>query len=286
MRTEKTSWFIVTLATLLLSGKLFGGEFERHLNLEYVEGGDSRQVADVYVPEGDGPFPAVLLVHGGAWYTGTKWNMSGHARSLATDGYSVVNVNYRLAPKHKFPAQIDDCRAALGWMNRNAAKYKIDTKRISGYGYSAGAHLVTLLGMSHGTQLSTGEEDAGVRLQAIIAGGTPCNFMQISEDRKSLAYFLGGTRRDKPDVYRKASPASFVTKDDPPIFFFHGDKDRLVPRKDVDEMIVLLKDAGVKHELHVIPEKGHIAAFLDRDAKTAALRFLNRTFKKDQAAAE
>ncbi len=101
--------------------------------------------ADIYRPDNDQRVPGVLLIHGGAWSAGDKWNMRDHARQLAQSGYVAVSINYRLAPQFKYPAQIDDCRAALRWVHQVADQYNIDTERLAVYGYSAGGHLAALL---------------------------------------------------------------------------------------------------------------------------------------------
>lgn len=257
--------------------------FDKTSDVTYVTRSDRDLLADVYVPRGAGPFPGVLMVHGGGWVGGSKFEMGGHARVVATRGYTVVVINYRLAPADKFPAQIEDCQEAVRWMRRNAAKYKIDPDRIAGYGYSAGGHLVCLLGATDPADVLEGNaaenDGASTRLQAVVAGGAPCDFRRLPDDSKSLAFFLGGTRHERPEVYRQASPASHVTKDDPPIFFFHGENDRLVPRASPERMMQLLRDAGVRAELYTIPGEGHIQAFLDRTAPEKAVEFLDEILK-------
>ncbi len=274
----------MTITNLLVACAVIAGandapkqesQLERFSNVVYVKRGDTNLLADIYVPSGDGPFPSVLMVHGGAWRTGAKWHMAGHARRIGENGYTVVNINYRLAPKHKFPAQIDDCRAALLWMRQNAKEFKIDPKRIAGYGYSAGAHLVSLLGVTDP------RDDEGTRLRAVVAGGTPCDFRDVRPNATIFKYWLGGTRNELPDVYKQASPVTFVTADDPPFFFFHGEKDLLVPRRTPDRMMNLLKEIDVRAEWHEVPEKGHITAMLDKTAQEKAIAFLNDVLKNE-----
>ena len=160
-------------------------------SITYSQPGDKPLTADIYLPQGDGPFPGVLVVHGGAWTVGSKGRMKRISTLLAERGYVAVAIDYRLAPKHKFPAQLDDCRAAIGWMRDHAAEYHIDPLRIAGFGYSAGAHLVTLLGLSaaaaYHDDTATAEDRAAARrclLRAVVAGGTPCNFQEVSLDSK------------------------------------------------------------------------------------------------------
>ncbi|MCA9269038.1 MAG: alpha/beta hydrolase, partial [Planctomycetales bacterium] len=195
-------------------------------DVPYVDDDDVKHLADVYVPAGEGPFPAVLMIHGGAWTSGSKGHMLAHARAASSAGYTVVAINYRLAPRDIFPAQIDDCRAAVRWMRSNADKYKIDPERIAAYGYSAGGHLACLLGTSDAS-----DKDAiSCRVQCVVAGGAPCEFRRLPDDSPVFSFFLGGTPSEKPDAYRDASPTAFASADDPPVFFFHGGEDRVVPQ--------------------------------------------------------
>ncbi|MEE2705552.1 MAG: alpha/beta hydrolase [Planctomycetota bacterium] len=249
----------------------------------YAERGEEKLQSDIYLPPGDGPFPGVLMVHGGAWRTGERWHMHRDAEALAENGYTVVNISYRLAPRHKFPAQIEDCREALRWMRTNARQYKINPGRIGGYGYSAGGHLVALLGTADDpAQTNPGGADRpSARLQAVVAGGAPCDFNWIGANSPVLAYWLGKTRGQNPEVYRLASPLTFVTRDDPPMFFYHGAIDVLVPKGSPTRMRDQLKQMGVRSELLLLNGSGHIAAFLSQKALPQAIEFLNDVLKGD-----
>lgn len=239
--------------------------------------------ADVYSPRGEGPFPGVLVVHGGAWRMGTRGQLAGVAQKLAKNGFVAVAISYRLAPVYKFPAQIDDCKAAVRWMRASAEELKIDPDRIGGFGYSAGAHLVTLLGTTDPDDGLEGIADPSTapstRLQAVACGGAPCDFRPIPADIEGLAFWLGGSRAQKPEQYRLASPASFVTPDDPPMFFFHGENDNLVPLVSPQQMRDALADAGVTTDLHVVPRLGHIATSVDREAIDRSIAFLGQHLK-------
>ena len=120
-------------------------------NIAYSNVDGQELLLDAYIPKADGKYPAVLVIHGGAWRFGNRKQLSNYARALAEKGFSCFAIDYRLAPTHKFPAQIDDCRAAIKWIRNNANKYKVDTSKLGVIGYSAGGHLATLLG-------TTGEE--------------------------------------------------------------------------------------------------------------------------------
>lgn len=257
-----------------------------HKDLVYATRGDLELKADVNVPKGEGPFPAVLLVHGGSWRSGNKQQLGFVSGRLARNGYTVVAINYRLAPDHKFPAQIEDCKSAVVWMRNNAERFQIDASRIGAWGYSAGAHLVTLLGCSDPSHELEGPDassavDVSTRVRAVVAGGTPCDFRNLPEDSQSdrLAYWLGGTRAEVAEQYDRASPVRYVSSDDPPIFFYHGDADELVPLSSPTAMKNRLQEVGVVAELHVIPEAKHIGAALNGEANKRGLEFLDRHLK-------
>lgn len=248
----------------------------------YVERDSGPLATDVYTPRGDGPFPAMIVVHGGAWASGTREQLAGIAQGFARAGYTSAAISYRLAPQQQFPAQIYDCQAAVRWLRSHAAKYKVDPDRIGGFGYSAGGHLVALLGAMDDDDF----RDAGVpadapsaRLQVVIAGGAPCDFRVLPADSQRLAYWLGGTPAEKPDAYERASPTSYVTSDDPPMFFFHGGGDNLVPIRSPRRMVERLKGAGVPVEFYEVPSAGHLGAIVDAKALQHAVAFADRHLK-------
>lgn len=253
-------------------------EFTATFGETYVERDSGPLKADVYVPHGDGPFPGVLVVHGGAWRMGTRGQLTGVAQMLARSGFTAVAISYRLAPQYKFPAQIEDCQAAVRWMRSRAERLKIDPERLGGFGYSAGAHLVSLLGTTEANSPSL----PSTRLQCIAAGGAPCDLRPIPDDEDGLAFFLGGPPATCRDQYRLASPAAFVSPDDPPMFFFHGETDRLVPLASPARMQAELQKAGVESQLYIVPRAGHMAASMDRGAIERAIAFLGDHLKPER----
>ena len=249
-------------------------------------------------------FPAILMIHGGAWMSGNKVQVTSHARYAAQRGYLVVAINYRLAPQYPFPAQLVDCCRGLRWMRANSRAYHIDPQRIAVYGYSAGANLACLLGMCAQENLpvaAPADEKAeakgsdpffqqppladqetppeATRVRAIVAGGAPCEFDWIPADSQRLAYWLGGSRREVPELYHLASPTTFASADDPPVFLFHGDRDRVVPVASPRLMSACLAKVGVAAQLHVVPQAGHLEAFLDAGARKLAIDFLDSVLR-------
>jgi len=278
-----TVWLLCCCVLLCAVRSGVAGEFDLVRDVEYAKRDESPLKADVYVPHGPGPFPGVLVVHGGAWMAGSKLTMRRPAELLAEHGYTAVNINYRLAPGAPFPAQIEDCKSAVRWMRRNAEKFKMDSSRVGGLGYSAGGHLVALLGT---TDPSAGLEGADVgtdapstRLQAVVAGGAPCDFRVLREDSPRLSYWLGGTRAEKPKAYELASPATFCSPDDPPMLFYHGELDSLVPIDSPRAMVVKLTEVGVSARLLTVPKAGHRAARFDETPLLEGIKFLDEKLK-------
>lgn len=230
--------------------------------------------ADIFRPNNDEVLPGVLLIHGGAWSAGDKWNMSDHARQLAQAGYVAVSINYRLAPQFKYPAQIDDCRAALRWLHSIAPEYKIDPQRVAVYGYSAGGHLAALL--------ATDPLEDLPRVKVAILGGAPCDFNFLPEESKALSHVLGGTRKQYPQVYLKASPLTYCTSDDCPTFFFHGNADMIVPPTASQIMFERLKALGVDTQYYWVEKQGHLVSFIHPDARRAAIAFLDQHLKQER----
>src|SRR5262249_22409445 len=144
---------------------------------------------DLAMPkDGDGPFPAVVCIHGGGWRGGSRQDLTRSipplgGRSLieylAGRGYVAATVSYRLAPKDKFPAQIEDCKAAVRWLRANAKKYKINPERFGAVGFSAGGHLVSLLGTSDkddALEGNGGNPEQSSRVQAVVNFFGPTDF--------------------------------------------------------------------------------------------------------------
>jgi triacylglycerol lipase len=234
----------------------------------YARPENYRLRADMFLPTAKGPHPAVILIHGGGWMGGSKAQMKWHAIRLANHGYVVMSINYRLAPKFKFPAQIEDCRAALRWICEQADQYEVDRHRIGALGYSAGGHLACLMNVT-----ATPGDD---RLKAVVAGGAPCDFSIFPPDNMFLAYWLDGSRIERPAQYRQASPVFFASPDDAPTFFYHGAADRLVPSFSAKSLQRRLVDQQVETQMYLCDGKGHVRAFMDHEAFQKSLAFLDR----------
>lgn len=232
-----------------------------------------RLLADVYRPSGQGPFASVLLIHGGAWKRGDREQVEGLAERIAARGYLVVNTTYRLVPEAIYPAQLHDVQQALRWMRASGPEYGVDPRRIGSFGYSAGAHLAALLGHAANTP---GLGDPQTQVKAIVAGGTPAD-LSLYEGGHLVPAFMGGSREEKPEAFRQASPVTHIDAADPPVFQYHATLDDYVPFEQATRYKAALDKAGIANELFIIKGHGHISAFFaDGDAVNAALDFLDR----------
>lgn len=232
-------------------------------------------LADVYVPKGAGPWPGVLLIHGGGWSSGDREQVQTIAERLAKRGFVAFSTTYRLAPQHLFPAQLEDVQLALRWMQQHASEYRMRPERIGTFGYSAGAHLAAMLGT-----LSPGDALASTpRVAAVVAGGTPSDLTKF-KGGKLVPQLLGTSFRQDPELFARASPVSTISADDPPFFVYHGGSDMLVSVDHAEDLHAALEKAGVRSELFILRGRGHITAFLtDGPAFEAAASFLDRELR-------
>ncbi|HKY90383.1 MAG TPA: alpha/beta hydrolase [Nevskiaceae bacterium] len=224
--------------------------------------------ADLYVPQGPGPFPGVVMVHGGGWDARDRSDMTSAAKDLAARGYVVANIDYRLVPAFRHPAQVEDVRAAVAWLHAHADDLGLDPTRLAGWGYSAGAHLVALAATDHPPGASP--------FRAVVAGGMPADLPRYPKS-PIITPFMGKPYAEDPEAWSRASPLHNVTADDPPMFLFHGTRDRLVDPAEPVAMQQKLQTAGVAVELLQLKGRGHITTFLfGGEARDRGIEFLDR----------
>jgi acetyl esterase/lipase len=246
----------------------------------YSKAGDRELLLDAFVPKREGDLPAVLVVHGGAWRSGNRQQLRTYAKELAKRGIVCFAIDYRLAPEHKFPAQIEDCREAVKWIRANATEYKVDTERLGAIGYSAGGHLACLLATT-GEKPNEKNGNVDTRIKAAAAGGAPTDFRSFPDNGKWAEYWMGGDLMSCPDLFREASATAFVDKEDAPVFFFNGTVDKVVPMAWSQSCFDALKSSGVKTEMHTIEGAGHMEAARDNVALEKAFAFLEAELKID-----
>ena len=273
------------MLTVFLAPIATESEFDVREKIVYSTVADRELLLDAFVPKDDGLHPAVLVVHGGAWRSGDRKQLRGYANALAKRGFVCFAIDYRLAPKDKFPAQIEDCREAVKWIRANSAEYNVDPNKLGAIGYSAGGHLVCLLATT-GEAPSEMNGNVDTRIQAVAAGGAPTDFRAFPDNGKWAEYWMGGDLKTQPDRFHDASATAFVDKDDPPVFFFNGTDDKLVPIEWSRSCFEALKSKGVKTEMHVIDGAGHLTAAMNPVALDKAYSFLQKELQADVPAAE
>jgi acetyl esterase/lipase len=218
---------------------------------------------DIYFPAKlNGKTPAVLYVHGGGWTSGDKavGAGSGDVSALRAAGFIVVPINYRLAPRFKFPAMIEDVKCAVRFLRAHALEYGIDTDKIGAYGGSAGGHLVSLLGV---TDQSAGWDIGpdtvySSRVQAVVDMFGPADLPALfSGSQQVVAQSVFGTSDPKSPILARASPVSWISRDDPPFLILQGDHDTVVPLSQSQEFYTRLTGAGVDTMLVVVKNGTH-----------------------------
>lgn len=257
-------------------------------DIEYARESGRPLKLDIFRAEDQtGKRPLVVWIHGGGWSKGSKDNCP--AMWLAANGYVVASIQYRLTDVAKWPAQIDDCRAALRWLRKNAEQYGIDPERVGVWGASAGGQLVAMLGTTEPPK----NEPGSSRVTAVcdFFGPTdlltqPTNVPGPDKTDKDLAEsnaakLLGGILRDIPDKAKAASPLHQVSSDDAiPFLIVHGSKDDRVPLDQSERFHAKLKEAGVSTELFIVEGAGHGGeAFTTTEVRGKVQRFFDRYLK-------
>lgn len=239
------------------------------LNMPYVKNGGERQQLDLYLPkdykEKTRKLPLIVWIHGGGWLGGNKENPPAVNELLALD-YACASLNYRFSNTAVFPAQIEDCKAAIRWLRAHAKDYNLDAEHIGVWGASAGGHLVALLGTTGKIKLfDVGEHlDQPSDVQAVIDIFGPTDFLIMAEEPEKFAVVIepvvslfGGHPKDKRELAKQASPMTYVAKDNAPFLILHGDADKLVNVDQSNRFHEALRKAGIESELVVLKGAGH-----------------------------
>jgi acetyl esterase/lipase len=228
-----------------------------HRDLAYVPAGHARQKLDLYLPEkSSAPLPLVIWVHGGGWQNGSKDQCLPLRLGFTARGYAVASLNYRLSGHAIFPAQIEDCQAAVRWLRDHAKDYGLDPDRFAAWGASAGGHLVALLGTAGDTSefAPTPARLTSARVQAVCDFYGPTDLLKFAvtpgytghaKPDSPESKLLGGPVLDVPAQARRANPLTYITAGDPPFFILHGSADPTVPPQQSELLHAALHAAGL-----------------------------------------
>jgi acetyl esterase/lipase len=266
------------------------------IDVRYGPAANTANLLDVYRRKdvGAGPLPAVVWIHGGAWFLGDKTPCP--ALPLIDHGFVVVSINYRLTSAGPFPAQIEDCKGAIRFIRAHAAEYHVDPDRIGVWGESAGGHLAALLGTSGGSAAVEGDVggnlDQSSRVQAVCDWFGPTDLTQFTAeatanghppggfDNYIMRAFLGGDPLQHLDLVTLANPIHFLPAGPatgvPPFLIMHGDHDRTVPLAQSRLLADALVHDGVPTTFRVVAGLGHGFPVGRADTGAVTLAFFQR----------
>jgi acetyl esterase/lipase len=264
----------------------------------YASPGGAALRADLYLPEGTGaPPPVIIWIHGGGWRSGSRELAPDLSRFFAECGFAMAAIDYRLSRVAVFPAQIEDVRTAIRWLRSVALSYGIDSSRIGLWGASAGGHLAALAALAPLRCFRPAEAaypDHDTAVQAVVVGYAPIDFLQLdahrppsgtrSEDPESLllpdpdlpsadahsyeSLLLGAPIATCPDRVRAANPIAYAGDQSVPFLILHGLADTTVPPHQSELLYGALKARRREVSLALIDGLGH--GFLNRTHLDAA----------------
>ncbi|RMF87582.1 MAG: alpha/beta hydrolase, partial [Planctomycetota bacterium] len=246
---------------------------EAHLDISYAETDHPRQRLDLLLPKRrtKDKLPVIAIIHGGAWRAGDKRAVLPRLFPLLASGeYAGVSIGYRLSSDAAWPAQIHDCKAAIRWIRGNADKYGLDPEKIGVMGWSAGGHLVAMLGVAGNAPELEGDlgryDSLSSAVTCVVDQYGPTELLTMGDYESKMDHnapdspeslLIGGPILENKDKAKAASPITYVDKDDAPCFIVHGTKDPLVPYPQSKTFHAALQKAGVESYLQTMVGGGH-----------------------------
>jgi acetyl esterase/lipase len=233
-------------------------------DLEYARYGDRVLRLDLYLPPqpSSRPIPGIVVIRGGGWRQGDKNWFAFIAGYLAKAGFAAACIEYRASSEARFPAAIQDAKAAVRWLRANATRYGIDPDALGAIGGSAGAHLAAMLATSHQAldlEGAGGNASMSSRVQAVVGMATTADLGDGSTvpHHTSIAAFIGSPLEGFADARRRASPITYVTREAAPILLIHSSFDGTVPYMQSVLLEQRYKESGARAELVTIPDAPH-----------------------------
>jgi acetyl esterase/lipase len=223
---------------------------------------DPAQVLDVHVPDGDGPFPTIMAIHGGGFYAGSKRDYSRHAEHFVDSGIAFVTIDYRLAPSTTHPGQVEDVHCALAWVHENADRYRFDPSNIVVMGGSAGGYLTGMLATANDRDRYLGDCPYDLPADPLAGAVTLYGIFDYTDldnhdyppGLMGAASRLAGEPYNElsADMLAEMSPIEQIDGSEPPILAIHGTGDRTIPGAMSEGFVTALQAAGVDAELLLV----------------------------------
>lgn len=273
-----------------------------HADVPYADVSAS-QILDLFIPEGEGPFPLVINIHGGGFMMGSKEMLDAPlARMWLQQGIAVASINYRLSGEALFPAAVQDAKAAVRFLRANATRYNLDPDKFLAFGQSAGGNLASLLGTSGGVaefdDPALGNEGVSSRVQGVVDWFGPTDFLLMDEQATAQgcpadhgaadspeSKYLGKPIADVPELVKQANPITYIDVNDPPFLLQKGDQDCMIPFAQSQLLYDALVAAGIPATFETMAGAGHgdmgsdTPIFLSEDNVRRVTEFIKATLE-------
>ncbi|WP_336518528.1 alpha/beta hydrolase [Pollutibacter soli] len=298
----RSGFVIIFYAVILLRALNLSGQTNRvmeffpqgtilHSNVHYSKDTIAKHLLDIYLPaNAKGKIPLVIFIHGGGWMHNDKYADMGYMKKtvaeIVSSGYALASIDYRFSSQAVFPAQIQDCNQAISFLYDNAGKYGFDRAKFAVMGFSAGGHLASMVGLSRNNNVEgffVPRTSRFFQIKAVVDFYGPSDLLLFpgSEDPKSPeALLIGAAPFDRPDLSKKASPVTYVDKNDPPFLIIHGEKDDQVPPRQSHLLSSWLRMVGVPNELIIVKDAPHYGPMFDVDEiRSKVMSFLKNVLR-------
>lgn len=262
-----------------------------HANISYNNDTLKKHLLDIYLPaNAKGKLPLVIMVHGGGWLVNDKYADLGYMKKttaeLLNNGFALASIDYRWASQAIFPALIQDCNRAASFLYDNAEKYGLDKNKFAVMGWSAGGHLASLMGLAKNNNIPEffmPNSTQKFNFKGVVDFYGPSSLISlknIDDPKVPESILLGDTPINRPDLAEKASPVTYVDKNDPPFLIIHGEKDESVPSKQSVLLHSWLNLKGVKNELIIVKDAPHFGTMFDfEEVRVKVVAFLKDVLK-------
>lgn len=258
---------------------IFPANTVTYSNIAYAGDTLQKHLLDIYLPANTtSNLPLVVWIHGGAWMMNDKYADMGYmtntVKAFVDSGYALASIDYRFSTSAVFPAQIQDCNQAIDYLYQHAANYHIDKNRIALIGFSAGGHLASLLGLSNNNAVANFYANGNkpkFAIKAVLDFYGPSNLLMMAANADTtednilspIEILLGASPISRPDLALKASPVTYIDKNDPPFFIVQGEKDLSVPNTQSKLLSAWLGLQTVPNQLIIVPDAPHFGTMFD-----------------------